>query len=323
MSLIQKTDKFLHPRLRNLIFFVTSRCPLKCKHCFYSSELNKRINELTIEEIEKIIKKMPHLESVQLSGGEPFARKDLVDIIKIFKNYNIKSIGIPTNGYLVSSIVKKSKKIKNLGVKFNVTISIDGNEELHDKIRGVKGSFKNAIRTFDGLKKEKIRTGFSVALSKLNYEDFLNILKFLKNQDPDYINVILVRAKKDIMLSKEEFKKIRKKIEEEISCYLTPFYRKRLKLLNDVYEEVLGGNLILFDCLAGRIIAVLEPDGEVRSCELRRKLGNVREYNYDINKILEKDSKPKRCKCIHSCFLGPSMSYNLKWLLKNILFQYV
>ncbi|MEE8585035.1 MAG: hypothetical protein V3T83_09310, partial [Acidobacteriota bacterium] len=45
----------------NLIFFVTSRCNLLCKHCFYWEELNKRSGELSFEEIEKISRSLPNL----------------------------------------------------------------------------------------------------------------------------------------------------------------------------------------------------------------------------------------------------------------------
>ncbi len=322
MGLFKKINKFRKKELRNLIFFVTSKCPLNCKHCFYRSELNRDIKELTLKEIEKIIEKMPYLESVQLSGGEPFVRKDLVDVIRVFENRGIRHVGIPTNGFFTKMTVNKAKDIDKLNIDFNVTVSIDGFKELHNKIRG-RDCWDKAIETFKQLKKNEIKTGFSLALSKLNYKNVKKLINFLESLNPDYINIILVRAKKDIMLGLKEFEKIRPLIEETIGKYSSRFYRKRQELLNDVYKIVLKGGKIPFNCYAGKIIAVLEPDGKVRSCELRKKLGNVRDHNYDIKKILEKDNKPKKCPCVHSCFLGPSMSYDLKWLLKNIIFRYV
>jgi len=95
------------------------------------------------------------------------------------------------------------------------------------------------------------------------------------------------------------------------------------KMLNNFYLRILGGGNLPFQCLAGKIIAVLEPDGSVRTCELRKKLGNVRDYDYDMKKILKLDNVPRNCKgCIHPCFIGPSMSYSPKWLIKSIISQY-
>ncbi len=64
----------------NLIFFVTSRCNLLCTHCFYWEELNKRKNELELDEIERVSRSLPNLLSVSLTGGEPYLRPDLPDI---------------------------------------------------------------------------------------------------------------------------------------------------------------------------------------------------------------------------------------------------
>ena len=126
------------------------------------------------------------------------------------------------------------------------------------------------------------------------------------------------------MLSAKEFKSITSQIEILTSEKLTSFYKKRRQMLNEIYCNVLDGKPLPYKCLAGEIIAVLEPDGQVKACEMLNNLGNVRDYNYDILEILKKRKIPYRCKdCIHPCFVGPSMSYDLKWLTKNFIYQYV
>lgn len=318
----KQINKFFNKELRTLIFFVTTKCPLRCKHCFYANELNKNLDELNLDEIKKIISKLPYLETIQLSGGEPFMRGDIVEIIKIFADNGVKKVGIPTNGYFTNQIISKVKEIKKLKIDLSISISIDGFRDLHNEIRR-RDCWDNAMQTFKELKKLGIKIGFDVALSKLNYSSIIELIKFLRKQKPRNITIIIVRAKPNIMLSAEEFKKIRPEVEKLTFEYYNPFYQKRQKLLNDVYYKVLNGEKLPFKCLAGKIIAVLEPDGFVRSCELRKKLGNVRNYNYDINEILKLDKIPKNCTCIHSCFLSPSMSYSLKWIAKNMRFQFV
>jgi MoaA/NifB/PqqE/SkfB family radical SAM enzyme len=316
--------KFFKRRLRTLIFFVTAKCPLRCKHCFYIQELNNcsRIKELSLGEIAKIASHLKHLEYLQLSGGEPFARNDIPEIAEIFFKRGLKKLIIPSNGYMKESVLSQARKMKEKGFNFSITISIDGFAEMHNKIRG-KDCFDKAMETFDGLKAMGVETGFIVSLSKLNYGEYLNLIKFLKKRT-NSIDPVLVRAKPDIMLSAEEFQKIRPELERLVYSHLTPFYRQRKKLLNDIYSSVIKGKSVPYKCLAGKTIAVLEPDGEVRSCEIFGKLGNVRNYNYDINRVLKLSRIPNRCRnCIHPCFIGPSMSYSPKWMAKNIISQYV
>lgn len=315
-------SKFFKRRLRTIIFFVTSKCPLYCKHCFYNAELNQPIKELSLEEIEKIADNIKGLEYLQLSGGEPFVREDIPEIAEIFFKRGLKKLIIPTNGYLTEQVIKQAEKMKQAGYNFSITVSIDGFMGTHNSIRG-KNCFDNAMRTFDRLKELGIETGFIVSLSKLNYSDYISLIKFLKEKT-DNIDPVLVRAKPNIMLSVEEFEKIRPELENLAYGNLTPFYKARKKILNDIYSSVIQGKPVPYKCLAGTIIAVIEPDGQVRSCEIRAKLGNLRDYDYNINKILKIDKIPERCNdCIHPCFIGPSMSYSIKWLAKNIASQYV
>ena len=83
--LINKNGPPLH-----LTFFVTARCNAVCKHCFYHDSLNKKFNELTLEEIDKFTKTMDPLLSLSITGGEPYIRDDIDKIVKISKS--IKSI---------------------------------------------------------------------------------------------------------------------------------------------------------------------------------------------------------------------------------------
>lgn len=320
MAIKKQINKFFNKELRTLIFFITTKCNCHCKHCFYST--NRNVNELTLNEIEKIIKNLPYLETVQFSGGEPFIREDLYDIIKLFVNKGVKKIGIPTNGFFTEKIISQAKKIKELNVDISINVSIDGFKDLHNKIRGID-CWDNAIDTFKQLRKNGIKSGFLIAVSKINYPCVIKLMEYLSKLNPSFINPIIVRAKPEIMLSPEQFKEIRPTLEKFICKYENKFYIARQKLLYNIYYDILSGKELPYKCQAGKIIAVLEPDGGVRSCELRRVLGNVRDNNYNINKILKLDKIPNRCKdCIHPCFIGPSMSYSIKWMLKNILYQY-
>ena len=76
-----------------LVLFVTSRCNMRCDHCFYLDEINDSSRtELSIEQIETLAKELGGLNWVALSGGEPYLRKDLVEIIQAFYKHSRPNI---------------------------------------------------------------------------------------------------------------------------------------------------------------------------------------------------------------------------------------
>ena len=121
MAYYQKYLNYLYNKISGkskwgyVIFFVTNKCNSKCKHCFYWRNLNSNKNELTLEEIDKITKNSGKIQVLLLSGGEPFLRKDLFEIISLFiKNAGVKVISIPTNAILTKEIKEQTERlIKN------------------------------------------------------------------------------------------------------------------------------------------------------------------------------------------------------------------
>ena len=144
------------------IFYPTSRCNLKCSHCFYHDSLNKRFNELTVDELDKITKSMDPLLHLILTGGEPYLRHDLDQIVKIFyENTRVPIITIPSNGWYLE---KMDRQVTNMMkwcpyLTLNQQISIDGIGSDHNDIRMDKqvknsdNSFEKAIKSINHLKK--------------------------------------------------------------------------------------------------------------------------------------------------------------------------
>ena len=120
-----------------LTFFVTSSCNAKCIHCFNWESLNSAKNELTLDEISEITKRIPFLMSLIVSGGEPFLRKDLDLVIeRFYKDTDVANVSIPTNGILSEQVYKTTLSILNKceGISLSVSLSIDALEEKHDSI---------------------------------------------------------------------------------------------------------------------------------------------------------------------------------------------
>jgi molybdenum cofactor biosynthesis enzyme MoaA len=91
-------------RFNSLFLFVISRCNARCRTCFYFDKLNSR-DDLTFGEIRRIAETAPPFEKLWLSGGEPFLREELPEIITLFVRANgVHSVNLPTNGLLPGRI---------------------------------------------------------------------------------------------------------------------------------------------------------------------------------------------------------------------------
>ncbi len=334
------------------IFYPTSRCNLKCSHCFYHDSLNKRFNELTTDELDKITKSMDPLLHLILTGGEPYLRHDLDQIVKIFyENTRVPIITIPSNGWYLE---KMDRQIKNMMewcpyLTLNQQISIDGIGSDHNDIRMDKqvknsdNSFEKAIKSINHLKKlqknyERINIGIIITFTNQNQKKFKDIVKKIYEMvSPDNISINLVRGDPkqrvnmdlDIELYKEAVK-----YRDDL------FYQKKMsgharfkgnklatagrvllnKLVNKTYEE----NKYITPCYAGNLSGVMYPEGNVYPCEIlddSHKIGNIRDFDLNFKKLwLSKKAKEEvkfirktKCFCTHECFNIVNILFNPKF----------
>ena len=136
-----------------LSFAITYRCNLKCDMC--SIWKKPRVPELTVAEIESFFKRSNNLSWVGLTGGEIFLREDLLDIVRVMLKHckNLCVLHFPTNGYLKDRIISQVEGMLALKPpRLFATISVDGPPEVHDRLRGIPGSWKNAVETFVALR---------------------------------------------------------------------------------------------------------------------------------------------------------------------------
>jgi len=156
---------------------LTERCNLNCLHCYQDGRV---AGEMTSYEIERTITilsdtisqwselyEIPFSPSINVTGGEPFLRPDLSEILaSLYRNKF--DLYILTNGTLVDQ--RKAAMLAEVPVK-GVQVSIEGPEEVHDNIRG-KGSFQSAIRGVKHLLSQNLRVTLNLTLSSLNVDSF-------------------------------------------------------------------------------------------------------------------------------------------------------
>src|SRR5512146_3348809 len=93
------------------VLFVTKNCNARCGHCLLGSH-ERHTGELTIDEIEKVSRSMDDMLFFTPTGGEPFLRRDLSEIVKIFhRNNHVLNCGIPSNGSLTGRNIEITKEI--------------------------------------------------------------------------------------------------------------------------------------------------------------------------------------------------------------------
>jgi len=185
------------------IFYPTSRCNMTCSHCFYHDSLNKKFNELTLEEIDKFTKTMDPLLHLIITGGEPYVRADISKIVKIFyENTHVPIITIPSNGFFKDRMIEHITNMMEWcpELVLNQNISLDGLYEEHEKIRGIKGCFNRALETIEALKElqkkyNRINIGTITTFTNRNQHNFTDIIKGIYDiAKPDNIAINLVRG---------------------------------------------------------------------------------------------------------------------------------
>jgi len=321
-----------------IIFFVTSKCNARCKMCFYLANMDKNQdfnNELTVGEYERISQRIKLINILGISGGEPFMREDLSEIIKvIYKNRPPLVVDLPTNGYFTIGILKQTEDIlKNCpGTIIDLQLSIDGPEEVHNRIRGLKDGFKKMEATYKGLvdlKKvyKNLRVKACIVYSHYNQDHVEELLDILYQDFKDLDRVVFSVAHGSVFNKEvfdfdwEKYFKICGRIRGSVTVNsireFHSLFTVALRIAkNDLLKDVLKKRNMYQRCQAGRRVIVINETGEVFPCEpLWHSVGNLRENGYDINKILKSDSMKRfrenivKEKC--NCHWGLPLSNNL------------
>ena len=331
-----------------LTLFVTSRCNIRCKMCFYWEPVeNKSAHEISVEEIKKISKSMPNFFWLLISGGEAFVRPDLPEIVETFyQNNKIKHLTIPTNGTYQSKTIDVLEKIlKNCPDLFiNFHLSLNGIGEDHDELCQNKGAFEKLLQTYKSvseLKKKYKNLGLGISLthSKFNEDNLNEVIDYTVNHLPmvDNLNLNLVRGRpKDssaINVNLEKYKEAVQKIENYVlNGKLRNFnhFFGKIAFLKDAIMRRLIANTVKFGyqipCLAGRISFVVDEKTNVYPCEMLSSVGNLRENNYDFNKILESEKLKTavnkiscdNCFCTHECAYSTNILFNIPLMVAII-----
>ncbi|MBI3950393.1 MAG: radical SAM protein [Acidobacteria bacterium] len=322
-----------------LILFINSICNMKCEHCFYWRNLNRR-DDLSKEEIFALSRSLGRIENLNLSGGEPFLRKEFSEICRQFIRHNkVRQIYVPTNGWYTEKMIEQisvTLEERTLDL-FAVELSLDGMPEFHDKFRVAPGSFERAMRTYDALAKlqerdPRLRIHAVSTATGINMEEIQRLTTFLFDRCPkmDHHNLAIIRGdRKDPSLQGPSLRQYR-----ELYEYIRRLWRPREvgrygamvePMLQWAKLRTLSEQTQVIPCCAGRLSAVVYANGDVSVCELHKPLGNLRHtsfweiWNSEEARHLRESIARKDCYCTTEVFLWPSIVYQPTRLAQAML----
>ncbi len=321
----------------NLTFSVTNVCQSRCKTCniweIYKKNPEKRLEEMSLDEIEMVFRSIGHVYIFNVSGGEPFLRPDFVEIVELACKYLTPGIiHIPTNAIAKQQVEKKTKKIIGLlkrdypTTRLTIKPSLDHIDQRHDDIRGVPGNFEKVMSLFASLKAlktdhQKFHVELGTVISRLNVKDIKEISSFITKLDPDsYRNEIaeqrseMLNTENCITPDADEYRKaieyfvrqLKKNMKNRIFFHkITNAFRLEYY---DLAIKILDREKQVIPCYAGISNAHMTPYGDIWPCctlGYDKSMGNLRDYNYDFTKLwnsgqadeVRKYIQAKRCYC--------------------------
>lgn len=266
---------------------INNECNLNCKHCRVSE---KNDNEkLSLKEAKSLLSECWYngITMLNLSGGEPFLRDDIFEILDYAEKF--EDIVITTNGTLLNE--EKCKKLSTYK-NIKLSISLDGLEETHDKFRRKKGAFKKVIDILPVLNKNNIKYAIKYTLSKETAKDAIELLNLVAKMGAKEFNVRRVivagNANKDMVLSNEEYKNIIRELIKNCRK-LNVKFRTGDPLLIPIFSEIWGIDIknddlskIYAGCQAGDEIIYIDYKGNVGACSYIPKFAdNIKDKPLD------------------------------------------
>ncbi len=350
---------FRPKRLESMFLFVTSACNSLCRTCFYWDELNSG-RDLSFAQIERVSQTAPQFDKLWLSGGEPFLRKELAEIIELFySNNGVRHVNLPTNGLLparVEAVVDRvMERCPELTMDLN--FSIDGLANTHDAIRGVPNNFEKTLGTMEIAEKRwqgerRLRRNVVSCITRENYHELVALgIKLLgeTGSDGHYFEIIRGNPMDPELkrMSAEELAELHRRLmwiheqyAERLFAHLggtvrrfaRMYYLGNLKFHFDIHERNYTSNRPWpMPCTAGETTIVIDHDGHFRACELRGKLGRLEEFDFDLSAALASQAMKKdvaaipgdQCWCTHSCWIHSSRKFSPRVMLFHIPWAYL
>lgn len=288
---------------------VTYRCNARCTMCNRYKAPSKPEEEISIE----TIKKLPKMYFTNITGGEPFIREDLPEIVReLYKKSD--RIVISTNGFFTNRIIKLCEEFPNVGIR----ISIEGLEQTNNQIRGLEDGFNKGYSTLKKLVEMKHPdVGFGMTVQDANAKDLVALYDLSNELNMEFATASLhnsfyfVEAKniiKDRIMVGKEFERLVNKLLESNSP--KKWFRAYFNhgLINYIF-----GQKRLLPCDMAFDTFFIDPYGDVMPCNGTKEkevMGNLKEQTWNAlwNSEQAEQVRNKVRHCNRQCWMIGSVS---------------
>ena len=339
--------KVTQPRF--LTYTVTFSCNARCIMC--DSWRKPSPNDLSLQEIENIFHQLPQMDAVRLTGGEPFVRRDMLEIAHLTQEkLRPLILHVTTNGFLTDRIVKFCEERKQ-DVPLSLLVSVDGMEDKHNAVRGHDKAWDFIVKTLETLapRQKELRMNLAVNQTIVDAEgvehykrlrDFLKPLGIRNNVVMAYDVSATYNLEEEIDVAPtqigefatfgeftpEHLKELFDEIEKDLPSYrLLDRIAKKYYLLgirNRLLGDVGAPNP---KCVALNSHLRLFPDGRVPTCQFNTTaVGNLRDEKFadlwaKVNVEKQREWVSKCPGCWAECEVLPNAIYTGD-LLQRTLF---
>jgi radical SAM protein with 4Fe4S-binding SPASM domain len=257
------------------VWEITLACDLACRHCG-SRAGHARTDELTTAECLDLVRQMAELGvmEVTLIGGEAYLRDDWTEIIREIRRLGM-SATMTSGGRGITP--ERARAAKEAGLE-SMSISIDGNEATHDRLRGVKGSYQSAFQAMDLMRAAGVKVSTNTQINRLTLPELPELLEALAAHGGHswqlQLTVPMGRAADEPEVLFQPYEMLElfpllaqlKKRADELRVRIWPG--------NNIgyfgpYESVLKGTMPrghMASCGAGRSTLGIEADGAIKGC---------------------------------------------------------
>ena len=305
-----------------LTFSVTAACQSRCKTCnigaLYLSNPVLAKSNLTLEEIERVFRSLGPIYFFNISGGEPFMRPDLDEIVRLAcLHLKPRLIHIPTNAISPKFIAKTTRKILAHmdelcppTVPISIKPSIDGVGAMHDYVRGYPGNFELLEKTIDALleiraENPRLHVDLGTVISNLNLHHLDEI--------EDWVHARGIESyRHEVAEQRAEFHNLGDPITPPADVYAQLTERFKDKIVRNIKGKALltrtteAVRVVYYDvavrilkerrqvtpCYGGISNIHMNYNGEIWPCCVLggdQPLGSVREWHYDVQALLRSD----------------------------------
>ena len=305
------------------ILAVTYRCNSKCSMCFTWKHQSRKGAEIQPADLQSL----PQMIRLNITGGEPFLREDLSEIIDVVKK-KAKRVVISSNGFLTKRTLEVMRRHRDVGIR----ISMDGISETHDKIRGVKGAYERTINTLKGLKKLNLKDlGIAVTVSDKNAQDLVSLYRLARENGVQLATAILHNAyyfhKQDNFILDQ--RAVESGLRELIVEFLNSRHPKdwfRAYFTQGLIEHMNGQRRPML-CTMATDSFFIDPHGFVRPCNVMDfPFGNIKEDKFQNiwNSPQAQKAREKVDNCTSNCWMIGSVGHLMRknfwvpliWILK-------